>query len=96
LTALSEHTALLPKIKLSQPKGIIGKTTQESILTGVVYGYSLLVDSLLLKLKKILKLKTKAIATGGDSRWLKKYAKNIDIFDPYLTLKGINLLNAND
>jgi len=32
-------TALLPKIEIQAPKHIIGKTTQESMLSGLFYGY---------------------------------------------------------
>ena len=32
-------TALLPHIEIKAPKSIIGKTTQESILSGLFYGY---------------------------------------------------------
>src|SRR5208283_137461 len=32
-------TALLPKIEIQAPRHIIGKTTQESILSGLFYGY---------------------------------------------------------
>src|SRR3989338_5493810 len=64
--ALSEKTALLPKIKLVLPKKIIGKTTEESIRSGLFYGWAALTDCLTGKLRKKLGPAAKIIVTGGD------------------------------
>ncbi|MCM8770811.1 MAG: type III pantothenate kinase [Candidatus Omnitrophica bacterium] len=93
LKALSEHTALLPKIKLDKPKELIGRDTRESMLSGVVYGSSCLADDLILRLKVKLGKSARAIATGGDSALIKPYCCRIDIWDKDLTLRGISLLN---
>jgi type III pantothenate kinase len=92
LIALAEKTALLPKIKLSAPKGLIGRSTKNSILNGMVYGFAGLSDTLIDKLKSKLNKDTKVIATGGNIKFIAKYCRNFDLIDINLTLKGLNLI----
>jgi len=87
---LSERAALLPKVRLKRPKELIGKTTQESILSGLFFGFSCLVDGLIERLKLRLRQKNiKVIATGGYVNLIFPFCKRISQVDPYLTLKGI-------
>lgn len=95
LEALFEKCALLPKVKLSIPKSFIGRDTQNSILSGVTYGFSALCDGIIIKLKKEFKRKPLVIATGGNVDLIKRFSKQIDKVDKNLTLKGLNLLTIN-
>jgi type III pantothenate kinase len=94
LDVLSERTALLPKVKLNVPTSLIGKDTRQSMLSGIVYGYAALCDDLVRRIKRVIGVKAKVIATGGDAVLLKRYARSIDLVDSDLTLKGIHLLTA--
>lgn len=89
LWALAEKTALLPKVKIREPKGIIGKDTEESILIGVVRGYGFLCDGIVNMFKNKYFPKAKVIATGGLSPLVSSYCRSIDKVDPDLTLKGL-------
>jgi type III pantothenate kinase len=95
LEALHEKTALLPNVKLKKPKNLIGRNTKESILSGIVYGFSNLSDSLIRQLKANLGNNTKAIGTGGNIRFIGRLSKEFDKLDQDLTLKGINLLSQS-
>jgi len=92
LWALSEKTALLPKVAIKKPKGILGRETKESILSGIVYGFSSLCDGIVHKLKKRYCPDAKVIATGGFSKLIGPYCETIDIIDPNLTLKGLEII----
>ena len=92
LEALNSRTALLPKIKLATAKGLIGKDTKNSMLSGMIYGFAAMTEGLIVKLKKKLGRGTKVIVTGGNSNLISKYCPNINYTDPLLTLKGINLI----
>jgi type III pantothenate kinase len=93
LSALAEKTALLPKIKLSQPsKQIIGKTTRNSMLNGLIYGFASLADGLIRKLKQELGKKTIVIGTGGNIELISSHCREFKAIDIDLTLKGLNLL----
>jgi type III pantothenate kinase len=91
LDALAKKTALLPKVILAEPKGLIGRNTKNSILNGIVYGSSILADGLIEKLMSELG-KSRVIATGGNINFMAKYCTKFDVIDPDLTLKGLNLI----
>src|SRR5581483_8977388 len=44
---LHEKTALLPKIRIVEPKNVVGKSTEQAMLTGAVHGYRGLVRQLI-------------------------------------------------
>lgn len=92
LEALSEKTALLPKVKLASPKGFIGRDTQSSMLNGIVYGTASLTDDLAAKIKQAIGSKAKVIGTGGNIELMARYCRSFDFLDPDLTLKGLSLL----
>ncbi|MFA6350369.1 MAG: type III pantothenate kinase [Candidatus Omnitrophota bacterium] len=92
LNALAKRTALLPEVRLRQPKEFIGKDTQNSILSGVIFGFASLTGEFSRRLKRKLGSKTKVIATGGNARFMAKYCRCFDRVDPELTLKGLMLL----
>ena len=63
---LHEKTALLPRIKITEPKSVVGKNTEQAMLSGAVLGYRGLIQELLTQLKKELGAKKlPVIATGG-------------------------------
>lgn len=95
LQALNEKTALLPLIKLTKPKQLIGGNTQESILSGVVHGMAGSVKELVSRIKEETGKNTRVIGTGGNISLIDKYS-NIKIrLDTNLTLKGIELVYEN-
>ncbi len=95
LKALSENAALLPKVKLVKPSFILGKTTKDSMTSGVFYGYAAMCDGLVAKLEKRFGQKFYVVATGGNARSISPISSSIDRVDNSLVLKGINLVFQN-
>jgi type III pantothenate kinase len=95
LEVLFKKCALLPQVKLSKPKSLIGKDTKDSILSGLLNGFGCLCDGLVIRLRKKLKKRPLVIATGGNVEFMRKFCKQIDKIDKNLTLKGLNLLTIN-
>ena len=89
--ALSQKAALLPKIKVAPPKGLIGRDTVDSMRSGVFYGTGALCDGVIAKLRAKYG-PMKVIATGGHARLMARYSKSIKKVDPNLTLKGLRLI----
>jgi len=91
-------TALLPKIDIKAPDAVIGKTTQESILSGLFYGYGSLCNGMVdLLSRRISSRRSKVlphvIMTGGHTRLMKKFiSPKIRITDEHLVFKGMVLL----
>ena len=91
--ALARKTALLPYLRtLNRPKRLIGQDTKESIVSGLVYGLTEMVDGLIKKIKKKVKGRVKVMATGGVASFLFPYSKEIEKVDADLTLKGLRLI----
>jgi len=87
-------TALLPHIEIQAPKHIIGKTTQESILSGLFYGYGSLCRGFIDMISQQLKIKPKVVMTGGHTHLMKKFVSpKIRIIDEDLVFKGIYFLS---
>ncbi|HEY1662441.1 MAG TPA: type III pantothenate kinase [Verrucomicrobiae bacterium] len=89
---LHEKTALLPKIKIVEPKRVVGKSTEEAMLVGAVHGYRGLVRGLIAGLKKELRAKNlPVVATGGYARLIASKMPEISAVEPGLTLEGLRL-----
>ncbi|MBX2826246.1 MAG: type III pantothenate kinase [Gammaproteobacteria bacterium] len=89
---LAERTALLPRIKVTQPDQVVGKSTRDAMRSGAYYGYRGLVKEILQEIKRELGAKRLAIiATGGDSSLFQNEADLFDIHDPDLSFKGMSV-----
>ena len=90
--SLFRNTALLPNVKIARPKSLIGRTTNESILSGIFHGYGALLDGLILRISKELKKKPRIILTGGHAKLMKKFLhKKVDAIDDKIVFKGMLL-----
>jgi type III pantothenate kinase len=96
LEALHMRTALLPNVKLDNPKELIGRDTKNSILSGIVYGYAALTDNLIVKIKNKIGRNAEVIATGGSSVFISRYCRMIKRVCPDLTLKGMMLIHKSE
>jgi len=92
MEALSERAARLPKVELEQPKELIGRSTQASIQSGVIYGFAGQVDGIVSRLREELGVEAVAIATGGLATSIAPFCEEIDEVDDLLTLTGLRLL----
>lgn len=91
--SLSSAAARLPKVELAVPKHAIGKTTITNMQSGIIYGYSGMVESMVKRLKREAGMENaKVIATGGISDIVNKCVPVIDVVDRALTLKGLNII----
>lgn len=92
IDSLAENAARLQAIELSQPKSAIGKNTKHNMQSGAIYGFTGLVERMILEFKKeMAEENIKVIATGG----LSELIVNKDIFDVVdraLTLKGLQII----
>jgi len=89
LKALTRDADLLPEIDLGRPKALLGRETASSMKSGIVYGYSFLVEGILQQLKKKLKSRPYIVATGGKASLMSHYCRSINRVDENLTLEGL-------
>jgi type III pantothenate kinase len=93
--ALKTFTNKLPLIEFQKSAKLTGSTTKESIQSGVQNGIIYEVKGMISMYEQKFK-NLKVILTGGDSFFFDKELKNSIFADPYLVLKGLNIiLNHN-
>jgi type III pantothenate kinase len=96
IEALAQRTAKLPPIELSEPpspaSGVIGRTTHQSLLSGVTYGFAGAVDAIARRIQRELGDSTRFVATGGHAAAIVPFCELIDDVDDLLTLTGLRLI----
>lgn len=93
LEGLTNNTAQLPTIELESPRSVIGKNTKTAMQAGVVFGFAGLVDNVVAKVKKELKIDDICVvATGGLGELIAKEVKSIKVVDRTLTLEGLRII----
>ena len=91
LQAMHTFTAKLPLVKLKRPKQLVGKSTDEAILSGVVNGSRQEIAGLIRQYQKEHP-DLKVIICGGDALYFDKIIElNIFVL-PNLVLEGLNAI----
>jgi type III pantothenate kinase len=95
MEALAARAAKLPPIELGEPPGppsVIGRSTQASLHSGIVYGFAGAIDAIARRVRNELGPETGFVATGGQAAAIVPYCETIDEVDDLLTLKGLRLV----
>jgi len=79
----------IPPFILKKQKNIIGKNTIEALRSGFYWGYSGLINNIILKIEKETKKKYKIIFTGGYANLFKSSIIRPFKIDKNLTINGI-------
>jgi type III pantothenate kinase len=95
---LAEITAQLPEIELVFPVHVLGKSTSESIRSGIMFGAVAMIEGMIERLhsevfpgKEIL-----VVATGGLSNIFEGKVRGVHNVVPHLVLEGIALIAAGN
>ena len=91
--ALWEDAAKLPEIEIRKPESILAKETISSMQAGLVYGQIGQTEYIVRHMIGESGLSgVKVVATGGLGRIIANETPLIDVYDPNLTLKGMQLI----
>jgi type III pantothenate kinase len=96
MEALTSRAAAIPRIDLTAPRALIGKSTVEAIRSGVIFGFAAQVDGIVGRLREELGEETEAIATGGLAGAIVPFCDLIDDIDDLLTLTGLRLIHERN
>ena len=89
--ALKEHTAQLPKIKITRPKAPYGKNTIEAIDCGLYYSAVATVQEVTRRYAERIGKWPHTVLTGSAAEIIKDDCEFIDSYVPNLVIKGIFL-----
>lgn len=92
IDSLASKTAQLPHVNIVKPPSVLGKNTIHAIQSGVVIGYSGMVDSMIEKIRKAVGQNITVVATGGLSKEIAPLTNSIQKIEPLLTLDGLKLI----
>jgi len=91
LDALFARASALSWVELTTPRRVIGKTTAESVQSGVLYGFAAAVDGLVGRFEAELGRCT-VVSTGGLAELVTPLTERIQHHEPWLTLEGLRLI----
>ena len=89
MKSLSNSAHQIPMFSIRKQRKIIGKNTLEALRSGFYWGYSGLINNIILKIEKETKKKYKIIFTGGFANLFKTSIIRPFVVDRNITIKGI-------
>lgn len=92
IKSLTQNTAKLFDVPLQMPASALGTSTITAIQSGILVGYSGLVQSMVREIRKEVKEECPVIATGGLSSIITPLKDFFDQIDRHLTLSGLRIV----
>ena len=92
VNSLFNNTAQIPQVQLKVPTTAIGRDSDESIRSGIMFGFAGLVDSMICRTSKELNCEIKVIITGGLSQTIAPLLHQVDDIRPKHTLDGLKII----
>ena len=90
LEALSRRAAQLPDISIQHPKSLIGRSTEDCMRSGIVYGTAAMLDGIIDRIREEFAGRAvTAVATGGNAPVIVRYCRNPIVYDKYLLMNGL-------
>lgn len=92
MEALTSRAARLAGVELRPPTRVIGRSTVESMRSGLILGTVAMVDGLVARIQQELGETAVVVATGGLAPVVCALSEEIEHHDPMLTLDGLRLI----
>lgn len=90
LEALSHRAAQLPDISLQPPKALIGRSTEDCMRSGIVYGTAGMLDGIIDRIREeFAGQNVTTVATGGNAPVIVRYCRNPIVYDKNLLMEGL-------
>jgi len=89
--ALKQNTAQLPKIKVTKPKTLYGRTTSQAINCGLYYSAIGTLQEIIMRYAEKIGRWPQTVITGAAAEIIKDDCDFIDSYVPNLVVKGIAL-----
>ena len=94
LDALVAAAARLPRIAIAAPEttDVIGRTTQDQMLSGVYWGYIAMIEGLVARMRAEIGRPVTVVSTGGLASLFDMHTSVFDAIEPDLTIQGLAIM----
>jgi type III pantothenate kinase len=89
---LVRRAARLGAFEIKEPARVVGRSTEESLQSGLLYGTVGQVDAIVRRIAAEARIRPIVIATGGLAKSIAAHSKAITKVDPHLTLHGLRII----
>lgn len=89
---LVRRAARLGAFEIKAPPRVVGKSTEESLQSGLLYGAVGQVDTIVRRIASETRMRPVVIATGGLAKAIAPHSKTIQKVDAHLTLHGLRMI----
>jgi len=89
---LHQRAARLPRVELKFPASAVGRSTETSIQSGLMYGSVEMIDGMIDRISRELGRAVTSVATGGLARVIILQLRRVKEYDAFLTLDGLRLI----
>lgn len=91
MEALFDRASMLHRVEFARPRSVIGRTTTQSLQSGLLFGYAGMVDAMIERIHAELP-GAPVVATGGLAQRIASETRSIERVEPFLTLEGLRIL----
>jgi type III pantothenate kinase len=96
MDALFARAARLFRVDFAEPPSVIGRTTATALQSGLVYGFAGQVEGIVARMRAELGGDPRVVSTGGLAELIAPHVRAIEAVDPFLTLRGLQLVWARN
>ncbi len=90
--ALTGKTSKLPELTLEPPAKVMGDSTTDAMLSGIIIGHAGAVEKVLQGIENETGMAYTVVMTGGRADMMTGFLEGIDHIDPELTFKGLKII----
>lgn len=94
--ALFSRAARLSRVDFHRPERVIGKTTTQSVQSGLYWGVVAMTEGIIARIRAELGQDVKVVATGGLAPLFSSACPELSHVDPDLTLRGLRILHERN
>lgn len=96
MQAIASRTSLLQPVTITKPKSVIGRSTAECMLSGVLYGSAAQLEGLVKRIWHETDEEMSVIITGGNGSMIFPYLSITSHYEPNLLLEGLVMQYKNN
>ena len=90
--SLFSRASRLYRVELEKPKTAVGKNTPHAMQSGIMFGYTGLVEGVVARFRHEIGEDAKVIGTGGYAALIGRGTHIFDVINPNLTLIGLRMI----